>query len=130
MLHQCINVYNVIFTIYFLAMASNPNPSYSEDNTSGTDLSNIHTEDEEQIDTIDWTPEKCKKLQHMVEFHEEYQCVFGEKVSICTIMKNRITHMNPPMPDSVCQEEMQIAPQIMMLLLNTLQMCREGKLKS
>ena len=24
-------------------------------------------------------------------------------------MKNRITHMNPPMPDSVCQEEMQHA---------------------
>ena len=45
----------------------------------------------------------------MVEFHEEYQCVFGEKASICTIMKNRITHMNPPMPDSVCKEEMQNA---------------------
>ena len=45
----------------------------------------------------------------MVEFHEEYQCIFGEKASICTIMKNRITHMNPPMPDSVCKEEMQNA---------------------
>ena len=45
----------------------------------------------------------------MAEFHEEYQCVFGEKASICTIMKNRITHMNPPMPDSVCKEEMQSA---------------------
>ena len=45
----------------------------------------------------------------MVEFHEEYQHVFGEKASICTIMKNRITHMNPPMPDSVCKEEMQNA---------------------
>ena len=45
----------------------------------------------------------------MVEFHEEYQCVFGEKASICTIMKNRITHMNPPIPDSVCKEEMQSA---------------------
>ena len=90
-------------------MASNTNPSPSEDNTSGTDLSNIHTEDEEQIDTTDWMPAKCKKLQHMVEFHEEYQCVFGEKASICTIMKNRITHMNPPMPDSVCWEEMQNA---------------------
>ena len=43
----------------------------------------------------------------MVEFREEYQCVFGEKASICTIMKNRITHMNPPMSDSVCKEEMQ-----------------------
>ena len=87
-------------------MASNTNPSPSEHNTSGTDLSNIPTEDEEQIDTTDWTPAQCKKLQHMKEFHEEYQCVFGEKASICTIMKNRIAHMNPPMPDSVCREEM------------------------
>ena len=45
----------------------------------------------------------------MVEFHDEYQHVFGEKASICTIMKNRITHRNPPMPDSVCKEEMQNA---------------------
>ena len=45
----------------------------------------------------------------MVEFHKEYQHVFGEKASIHTIMKNRITHMNPPMPDSVCKEEMQNA---------------------
>ena len=45
----------------------------------------------------------------MIEFHEEYQCVFGEKASIRTIMKNQITHMNPPMPDSVCKEEMQNA---------------------
>ena len=77
-------------------MASNANPSPSEDNTSGTDLSNIHTEDEEQIDPIDWMPAKCKKLQDMKEFHEEYQHVFGKKASICTIMKNRIAHMNPP----------------------------------
>ena len=45
----------------------------------------------------------------MVEFHEEYQCVFGEKASIHMIMKNRITHINPPMPDSVYREEMQNA---------------------
>ena len=107
MLHQCINIYHVIFPIYFIVMASNNNLSPSKYNTTGTDLSNIHTEDEEQIDTTDWMPPKCKKLQHMMEFHEEYQCVFGEKASIHTIMKNRITHMNPPMPDSVCQGEMQ-----------------------
>ena len=90
-------------------MASNSNPSPSGDNTSGTDLSNICTEDEEQIDTTDWAPAKRKKLQHMKEFHEEYQCVFGKKASICTIMKNRITHMSPPMLDSVCREEIQNA---------------------
>ena len=96
-----------MFTIYFIAMASDSNSSPSEDITSGTDLSNIHTEDEEQIDTTDWMPAKRKKLQHMVEFHEEYQHVFGEKASIHTVMRNRISHMNPPMPDSVCKEEMQ-----------------------
>ena len=90
-----------------MAFVSNSSPS--EDYNSGTDLSNIHKEDEEHIDTSTWMPAKWKKLQHMVEFHEEYQCVFGEKASILTIMKNRITHMNPPMPESVCKEEMQTA---------------------
>ena len=45
----------------------------------------------------------------MTEFHEEYQCVFGEKASIQTIMKRRISNMNPPIPKSVCEEEMQNA---------------------
>ena len=90
-------------------MASSSNPSPSKDNTSGTDLSIIHTEDEEKIDTTNWMPAKHKKLQHRVEFHEEYQRVFGEKASICTKIKNRITHMNLPMPDSVCRQEMQNA---------------------
>ena len=45
----------------------------------------------------------------MTEFHEEYQQIFGERASIHTIMKKRISHMNPPMPDSVCKEEMQNA---------------------
>ena len=90
-------------------MATNANPSPSEDISLGTDLNAILTEDEEHIDTTNWTPAKCKKLQHMTEFHEEYQCVFGEKASIWTIMKNRISHMNPPMPESICREEMQSA---------------------
>ena len=92
-------------------MASVSNPSSSEDNQSstGTDLSIISTEDEKHIDTANWTLAKWKKLQHMTEFHEEYQRIFGEKASICTIMKQRISHMNPPMPSSVCEEEMQSA---------------------
>ena len=45
----------------------------------------------------------------MTEFHEEYQCIFGEGASIQTIMKRRISHMNLPMPKSVCEEEMQSA---------------------
>ena len=43
----------------------------------------------------------------MTEFHDEYQCVFGEKASIQTIMKRKISHMNQPIPKSVCEEEMQ-----------------------
>ena len=61
------------------------------------------------IDTSNWTPAKRKKLQHRTKFHEEYQRIFGEKASIHTIMKRRISHMNHPMPDSVCKEEMQSA---------------------
>ena len=56
-----------------------------------------------------WTPAERKKLQHMTEFHEEYQHVFGEKASIHTIMKCRLSHRNPPIPKSVCEEEMQNA---------------------
>ena len=60
-------------------MAFVSNPSSSEDNDTGTDLSIIHTEDEEHVDTTMWMHSKWKKLQHMVEFHEEYQHVFGKK---------------------------------------------------
>ena len=91
-------------------MAFVSNSSSSEDNQSlGTDLSIINTDDKKHIDTTNWTPTTWKKLQHMSEFHEEYQQIFGEKASICTIMKRRISHMNPPMPDSVWKEEMQNA---------------------
>ena len=47
----------------------------------------------------------------MKEFHEEYQHIFGKKASIQTIIKNRIIHKNPPMPESICREEMQSATQ-------------------
>ena len=39
-------------------MPSISNSSPTEDNTSGTDLSNIHNEEEEQIDTTEWMPTK------------------------------------------------------------------------
>ena len=85
--------------------------STSEDNrtNSDTDLSIVDTEDEIHPDFSTWTPAEKKKLQHMTEFHEEYQCVFGERASLHTIMKCRISHMNPPIPKSVCEEEMQNA---------------------
>ena len=51
-----------MFTVYFIAMAFVSNSSPSEDNNSGTDLSNIHTKDEEHIDTTTWMPAKWKKI--------------------------------------------------------------------
>ena len=45
----------------------------------------------------------------MKEFHEEYQRVFGDQASLHTIIRKRIAHMNPPIPHSVCEEEMQDA---------------------
>ena len=49
--------------------------STSEDNqtNSDTDLSNINTEDEMNTDVSSWIIAERKKLQHMTEFHEEYQ---------------------------------------------------------
>ena len=85
--------------------------SADEDNRTDfdTDLSSENTKDELHANTSTWTPANKKKLQHMIEFHEEYQCIFGEGASIQTIMKRRISHMNPPMPKLVCEEEMQSA---------------------
>ena len=72
-----------------------------------TDLSVENKEDELQANTSTWSPADQKKLQDMTEFHQEYQCIFGEGASIQTIMKRRISQMNPPMPKSICEEEMQ-----------------------
>ena len=102
-------IFHIIFCPIVMAFVSNPSPSEDNQSSSGTDLNINNTEDEMHIDTTNWTPAKRKKLQHMTEFHEEYQQIFGEKASIHTITKRRISHMNPPMPDSVCKEEMQSA---------------------
>ena len=58
--------------------------SADEDNRtdSETDLSAENTKDELNVNTSTWTPTDKKKLQHMTEFHEEYQCIFGERASI------------------------------------------------
>ena len=95
-----------------MATVSNTSPiTTSEDsqNDTETDLNIDNMEDEMHMDTSNWTLAERKRLQHMTEFHEEYQQVFGERASICTIMKRRISHMNPPIPKSVCEEEMQNA---------------------
>ena len=106
-----INLSHLLFNI---VMATAPialqiTTSTDEDNRtySDTNLSIVNTEDEMHTDLSTWTTAEKKKLQHMTEFHEEYQHVFSEKASIRTIMKRRISHMNPPIPKSVCEVEMQ-----------------------
>ena len=92
-----------LFTIVMatIPITSQITTSTDEDNRtdSDTDLSAENTEDELHANTSTWTPADKKKLQHMTEFHKEYQHIFGEGASIQTIMKRRITHMNPPMPN-------------------------------
>ena len=109
---MCINSFSNIS--YFIVMDTIPitlHVSTSRDSTtdSDTDLSIVDTEDEIHPDLSTWTPAERKKLQHMTEFHEEYQCLFSEQASLCTIMKCRISHMNPPIPKYMCEEEMQDA---------------------
>ena len=70
--------------------------SADEGNITDTDLSVENTEDDLQANTSTWSPADQKKLQHMTEFHQEYQYVFGEGASIQTIMKRRLSQMNPP----------------------------------
>ena len=94
-----------------MATISNTSPittSKDSQNDLETDL-NDNTEDEMQTDTSNWTLAERIKLQHMTDFHKEYKQIFGEKVSLHTIMKRRISHMNPPIPKSVCEEEIQNA---------------------
>ena len=54
--------------------------------TSSTDLEE-NTEDELATDTSTWSNKERKKLQHMTEFHEEYQRVFGGRASLHTIIR-------------------------------------------
>ena len=54
---------------------------------SETDLSTEDTDIQTNTDTSTWSAANKKKLQHMTEFHTEYQHVFGERDSIRTIMK-------------------------------------------
>ena len=92
-----------------IPIASQITTSADEDSRtdSDTNLSAENTKDKLNADTSTWIPADKRKLQHMTEFHEEYQCIFREGASIQTVMKRRISHMNPPMPKSVYEEEMQ-----------------------
>ena len=108
--YEPINLKHFLFNVVMATVPITSQMTVSEDNrtNSETDLSIVNTEGEMHTNLSTWTPAGRKKLQHMTEFHEEYQCVFAEKASICTIMKCRMSHMNPPIPKSVCEEEMQI----------------------
>ena len=67
-----------------IPIASQITTSTDEDNRtdSDTNLSAVDTKDSLHTDISTWTPADRKKLQHMTEFHEENQCVFGKKASI------------------------------------------------
>ena len=83
-MYEPINLRCFLFNI---VMASQITTSKDNRTDSDTDLSIVNTEDEMHTDLSAWTPAERKKLQHMTEFHEEYQHIFSEKASICTIMK-------------------------------------------
>ena len=110
-MYEPINLRHFLFIIVMATVPIASQLTTSEDNRTDidTDLSIVNTEDEMHTNLSAWTPAERKELQHMTEFHEEYQCVFSEKASICTKMKRRISHMNPPIPKSVCEEETQNA---------------------
>ena len=59
-----------------MATVSNTSPITTSDdsqNDSETDLNIDNMEDEMHTDTNNWTLAERKRLQHMTEFHEEYQ---------------------------------------------------------
>ena len=58
-----------------------------EEETSSTDLEETNTDDERVTDISKWSNKERKKLQHMTEFHQEYQKVFGDRASLRTIIK-------------------------------------------
>ena len=73
-------IYSFSNISYFIVMDTIPitlHVSTSGDSRtdSNTDLSIVDMEDEIHPDLSTWTPAERKKLQHMTEFHEEYQCV-------------------------------------------------------
>ena len=84
-------------------------PLIAEEDERGyeIDLSAESTNTEVNQDMSKWSEREKKKLQHMTEFHAEYQYVFGEGASIRTIMKRGICNMNSPYAKTGCKEEMQ-----------------------
>ena len=66
---------NIIFGSIAMATISNTSPittSEGSQNDLETDL-NDNREDEMQTDISNWTLAEKKRLQHMTDFHKEYQ---------------------------------------------------------
>ena len=84
--------------------------SAEEENRTGyeTDLSAKNSDDEIHAKTSTWSPADKKKLQHITDFHQGYQCIFREGASIQTIMKRRISHMNPPCPNPYVRKKFKL----------------------
>ena len=55
------------------AIPTSESTSEESQTNSYTDLSNINMEDEMNTNVSSWTIVERKKLQHMTEFHKEYQ---------------------------------------------------------
>ena len=83
-MYKLINLKHFLFNIVMATVPIASQTTTSKDNRtdSDTDLSIVNTEGEMHTNFSTWTPAERKKLQHMTEFHEEYQHVFGEKASI------------------------------------------------
>ena len=81
---KCLTKIQLMFIIFILSSNGRKTP------TASTDLEE-NTEDELATDISNWSDKDCKKLQHMTEFHEEYQRVFGDRVSLHTIIRKRIS---------------------------------------
>ena len=88
-MYKPVNLTHLVFNIVMVTVpiASQITTSKDKRMNSDTDLRIVNTEDEMHTDLSTWTPAERKKFQCMTEFHEEYQHIFGEKSSICTIMK-------------------------------------------
>ena len=100
MYHLSISLILYLFSYPIMAITPStsqiPISPLEDTQTSGTDLDEIITKDEINTDTSKWSEKEKKKLQHMTEFHKEYQRVFGDRASLRTIIRKRIAHMNPP----------------------------------
>ena len=99
-----------------------------EEETSSTDLEEINTDDERATDISKWSDKERKKLQHMTEFHQEYQRVFGDRASLHTIIRKRISHMNPPNLHQYVKKKCKMQ-KLMKLQLNSSQILKAIELK-